>query len=92
MELTRYLEHKITQYKLQDMEAEREIDNKQCIDVKWLFDSLNTRCNKCRSDFDIEINNGVINSNMTAQRINNEYAHHKENCISYCLNCNRREK
>ena len=91
-QVTRYLEHKIKQYKLQDMKAEREIDNKQYIDVKWLFDRLNTRCNKCSSDFDIEINNGVINSNMTAQRINNDYAHHKENCISYCLNCNRREK
>ena len=56
------------------------------------FDRLNTRCNKCNSEFEIEINNGVINSNMTAQRINNDYAHHKENCISYCLNCSRREK
>ena len=42
-QVTRYLEHKIKQYKLQDMKAEREIDNKQYIDVKWLFDRLNTR-------------------------------------------------
>ena len=91
-QLTRYLEHKIKQYKLQDMKAEREIDDKNYNDVKWLYDRLNTRCNKCSSEFDIEINNGVITSNFTAQRLDNGYAHHKENCISYCLNCNRREK
>ena len=28
-QLTRYLEHKIKQYKLQDMKAEREIDDKK---------------------------------------------------------------
>ena len=91
-QVTRYLEHKIKRYKLQDMKAEREIDNKKYIDVKLLFDRLNTRCNKCSSEFEKEINNGVINSSMTAQRIHNDYAHHKDNCISYCLNCNRREK
>ena len=30
-QVTRYLEHKIKQYKLQDMKAEREIDNKNIL-------------------------------------------------------------
>ena len=48
-QLTRYLEHKIKQYKLQDMKAEREIDDKKYNDVKWLYDGPETGQRLCPS-------------------------------------------
>ena len=90
--LIRYLEKKICNYKIQDRKADREIDEKKYIDVNWLFERMGSRCNRCSCEFEFGIQNGIVFSNMTAQRLDNFQSHHKENCIAYCHKCNCREK
>lgn len=90
--LIRYLEKKISNYKIQDRKADREIDENKYIDVNWLFERMGSRCNRCSCEFEFDIQNGIVFSNMTAQRLDNFQSHHKENCIIYCKKCNCREK
>ena len=49
---------------------------------------MNKCCNNCGEEFLIEKEKGVISSNLTAQRLNNNIAHHKNNCKAFCVYCN----
>ena len=90
--LIRYFEKKISSYKIQDLKANREIDESKYIDVQWLMDRTNRRCNRCSCEFEFNIDKGIAFSNLTAQRLDNFQSHHKENCIIYCHKCNCRVK
>lgn len=90
--LMKYLEKKISSYKMQDVKACREINSSKYIDISWLFNRMNSSCNRCSCEFEFNVEKGVVFSNMTAQRIDNYQAHHKENCVIYCHDCNRRVK
>ena len=90
--LMRYLDNKVKRYKIQDLKAGRTVDDADYIDVKWLFDRMNSRCNKCGCGFEFDIKCGEVVSNLTAQRLNNEMSHVKDNCIAYCFGCNARER
>ena len=90
--LMRYFEKKISSYKVQDMKGNREIDESKYIDVQWLMDRTNSRCNRCSCEFEFNIDKGIVFSNMTAQRVENTYPHSKENCIIFCHKCNCRVK
>ena len=90
--LIRYLEKKIWNYNIQDLKANRDIEENKYIDVQWLYERMGCRCNRCSCEFEFDIQKGIVRSNMTAQRLDNFQSHHKENCIVYCDKCNRREK
>ena len=86
--LMRYLDNKVKRYKLQDIKAGRTIDDADYVDVKWLYDRMNSRCNKCGCSFEFDIKCGEVVSNLTAQRLDNNQSHSKDNCIIYCSYCN----
>ena len=86
--ITNYLTRKIQTYKEQDKAGKRPIDNDHYIDAEWMLERINSCCNRCGVDFTLEINKGAIYSNFTAQRIQNNICHSKENCIAYCKRCN----
>ena len=88
----KYFEKKISSYKIQDVKGNREIDESKYIDVQWLMDRMNSRCNRCSCEFEFNIDKGIVFSNMTGQRLGNFQSHHKENCIIYCHKCNCRVK
>ena len=90
--LMKYFEKKISSYKIQDLKGNREIDESKYIDVQWLMDRMNSRCNRCSCEFEFSIDKGIVFSNMTGQRLDNFQSHHKENCIIYCHKCNCRVK
>ena len=90
--LIRHFEKKISIFKIQDLNGNREIDESKNIDVQWLMDRINSRCNRCSCEFEFNIDKGIVFSNMTSQRIDNSQSHHKENCIICCDKCNRRVK
>ena len=86
--LINYLKNKIEGYKRQDLKASRELNEDNYIDVDWCLDRLKGTCQKCGSDFYIEPKNGLLSSNFTAQRLDNLFAHTKDNCQSFCVYCN----
>ena len=86
--LMRYLDNKVKRYKIQDLKAGRTVDDADYIDVKWLYDRMNSRCNKCGCGFEFDIKCGEVVSNLTAQRLNNEMSHVKDNLTAFCSYCN----
>ena len=84
----RYFENKIEGYKNQDRDKGREIDEEDYIDVDWFLQRMNGNCQKCNTWFDFKIKNGKLNSDFTAQRLDNELCHSKSNCTHYCWYCN----
>ena len=68
----RYFENKIEGYKKQDRDKNREIDEDDYIDVEWCLSRMNGTCQKCNTWFDFKIKNGRLNSDFTAQRLDND--------------------
>ena len=49
---------------------------------------INGNCQNCGCRFEFENVNGHLTNNITAQRLNNDDAHHKANCEAWCKFCN----
>ena len=49
---------------------------------------LNGNCQNCGCRFEFDISNGYLTNNITAQRLNNEVPHYKDNCEAWCKLCN----
>lgn len=92
--LKQYFEHKIIQYKVQDSVKDRKIVDTEYIDVKWFDEELtkSNQCYMCHKTFELDINNSVVVSDITADRLDNSISHTKANCKLCCLNCNRTSK
>jgi len=86
--IVNYFNRKVQAYKEQDRAGKRTIDHEHYIDGDWLLERINSNCNRCGVAFDLQINNGTIYSNLTAQRKDCSISHTKENCIAYCKRCN----
>ena len=86
--LINYLKNKIEGYKKQDLKASRELNEDNYIDVDWCLDRLKGTCQKCAVDFYIEPKNGLLSSNFTCQRVDNNFSHTKDNAVAYCCYCN----
>ena len=87
--LQRYFEGKVEGYRGQDARASREIDDKEdYVDVRWCMEKFRGNCEKCNVKFEFKTREGRLSSNFTAQRVSNEKAHYKSNCICYCVRCN----
>ena len=49
---------------------------------------LNGNCKNCGCRFEFDVQNGYLTKNTTAQRLNNEVLHYKDNCEAWCKLCN----
>ena len=51
-------------------------------------------CCYCNNDFDIYINrkSKTVKTDITADRINNDYIHETDNCLLCCVHCNISKK
>ena len=52
--------------------------------LNGFFDNITNQCNYCGCGFHSAIKNGNITTNLTAQRVNNDYTHTLDNIIPYC--------
>ena len=86
--LIQYFKNKIEGYKQQDMKANRELNLDNYVDVDWCMDRLRGTCGKCGCDFYFESKKGLLSSNFSCQRIDNAWAHTKDNAVAYCVYCN----
>ena len=87
--IKKYFERKVAAYKEQDRKAGRSVDRFNYMDAQWLKDRINDKCCQCGCGFTLSIDNGNINSNLTAQRMDNDQPHLKDNCVAFCASCNR---
>ena len=93
-----YFRTKIADYKRQDKKANREIDENEYITAEWLYDQIsqNPFCcghhdHICGVPLEYYLNdtNNTVESNITADRINNDIGHVKTNCRLMCVECNK---
>ena len=83
-----YFKNKVMSYIEQDERAGRDVSNGNYVDEDFLIDLMNTQCQNCNEPLTIDFDEGRIVSNITCQRVNNELAHFKDNCIGFCHQCN----
>lgn len=89
--MRQYLEFKIEGYKRQDKLAGRTFENKDYIEIKdieSMLEKQNYCCDCCGENFEMNFEEGNVESDLTVQRLNNELPHIKNNCVLYCLHCN----
>ena len=70
-----YFERTILNYKEQDRKAKRTIPKEGYVNAQWFLDNTKNQCNYCGCGFSIDMKNGNIITNLTAQRKNNDYTH-----------------
>ena len=84
-QLINYLKNKIEGYKRQDahrlasirdLNAGRELNLDNYVDVEWCMERMRGTCGKCGCDFHIENKKGVMSSNFTAQRLDKQFLTH----------------
>ena len=83
-----YLKNKVDGYKQQDLRAGRDLNLDNYVDVEWCMERMRGTCGKCGCDFHIEKKKGFMSSNFTAQRLDNNFSHTKDNCQAFCVYCN----
>ena len=83
-----YFKRKVDGYKVQDLKATRQIDEEEYVDVDFCIEKFKGNCENCNVKFDFEIKHGRLSSNFSAQRVSNEIAHYKSNCVGWCVRCN----
>jgi hypothetical protein len=85
--VNQYFEHKVEGYVKQDDIAERAIENNY-VNVEWLSKCIGQKCGRCQTGLYCEVDNGKIECNITAQRVDNSLCHSINNIIPYCVYCN----
>ena len=80
-------ENKIEGYKEQDKVADREIDENY-INEHWWLNHFHGCCAHSGIKFYIEMKQGKLSTNFTAQRLDNTLCHSVDNCTPYCKYCN----
>ena len=87
-EIERYFNQKVKQYKSQDIEAGRPINEEDYVNVEWLMSQLKNRCTDCNEPFVVERVDHTLTTSLSANRLNNDKAHYISNCNSMCVMCN----
>ena len=90
--LMRYLNNKITNYKQQDVKAKRDFDDENFVDIvqiKELFKN-NKCCPMCYQRYELGVESYNVHCTFTVDRLNNDFAHTKDNVRLACIDCNRK--
>ena len=96
--LKRYLEQKVESYRKQDLKAKRKTPDN--ITPEWLNNQFGKTCPGCgdcfRFDFRHEVANEplvfpVVDSNLSADRVDCSEGHHLENIVAMCVTRNQRK-
>ena len=84
----RYCEKKVAGYKEQDKAAGTAFSNENYVTVEWLMNAMKGVCSKCKNDFNITYEGGLMKTNFTADRPNNDEPHTLCNVVPMCIRCN----
>ena len=83
-----YFKNKIMNYEEHDKKTGRDVEDGDYVDVELLMNLMNTQCENCNEPLVIDFEDGRISSNISCQKVNNNIAHFKDNCIGLCVSCN----
>ena len=86
--LNDYLDLKVRRYRVQDERANREICELNYVNKDWMKMAYGSSCGNCGDCLTYPIENGKIESSLSAQRIDNEVGHTIDNIIPFCVYCN----
>ena len=83
---------KIDGYIRQDKKADRVLNNDDYIDLNWFLTEMSSNpvCACCKAPYKMFLDNGNVQSNITADRIDNSLSHTSDNCRLMCVDCNRK--
>lgn len=86
--------YKIHSYKIQDKEAEIEINENDYITFDWVFEELgnNDKCHYCNVELKLAGFDANDPEQFSIDRIDNNFGHTKSNCIISCWGCNCKRK
>ena len=84
-EAEQYFARKVERYRQQDEKAKRLIDDEAYITKEWLMGCVGKSCGSCGDCLTYSKAHGKVECNLTAQRLNNDAAHHVDNIVPYCV-------
>jgi hypothetical protein len=88
--LDNYLTKKVENYKKQDLQHGRPITD-NFITPEWLKGQFGKVCHDCGDCFRFDIKGKVVESNLSADRVDNDECHHLNNIVPLCVTCNQRK-
>ena len=88
--LDKYLAKKVENYKKQDLQHNRPL-TEDFVTPAWLKAQFGKVCHDCGDCFRFDIKGKVVESNLTADRIDNDECHHLNNIVPLCVTCNQRK-
>lgn len=83
------IEKRIQSHKGVDVKANRPFNDEEYITVDWVlakFDVTNFTCPHCRENYGLT--NSTSMKDFSVDRIDNNFAHTKSNCVVACRSCN----
>ena len=86
--ITSYFHKKIYGYKKQDEKGKRSYVYNMYVNVEWLDKCIGSKCGMCGCGFYCDVIDGNVDSNITAQRLNNKLSHTLDNIKPMCTYCN----
>jgi hypothetical protein len=86
--LNDYLGKKVERYKIQDRKANRDIHEENYITIDWLKNAFGRPCGSCGDCLTYHIDDNRVESNLTAQRMDNVLSHELNNIVPMCRFCN----
>jgi hypothetical protein len=87
-QMLQYFQHKVEKYKQQDKKAKRVISENSYITKEILAGWVGLSCNSCGDCLTYSRAGGKVDCNISAQRVDNNECHSKENVVPYCVYCN----
>ncbi len=88
--LDRYLAKKVENYRKQDLNHKRAV-TENFVTPSWLKDQFGKVCSDCGDCFRFDIKDGKVESNLSADRVDNDECHHLNNIVPLCVSCNQRK-
>ena len=88
--LDNYLVKKVETYKKQDLQHGRPLTD-NFVTPAWLKAQFGKVCHDCGDCFRFDIKGKVVESNLSADRVDNSECHHLNNIVPLCVSCNQRK-
>jgi hypothetical protein len=86
----RYLNQKVENYKKQDLSHGRRVTS-NFVTTAWLKEQFGKTCPGCGDCLRFDVRGGRVDSNLTADRLDNDECHHLNNITPCCITCNQRK-
>jgi len=88
--LDAYLVKKVENYRKQDLQHGRVVTD-NFITPAWLKCQFGRVCHDCGDCFRFDIKGKQVDSNLSADRVDNSESHHLNNIVPLCVTCNQRK-